>query len=155
MAEDIPTFRVYQHTLCGEQTIVSDNMFEVVSNPMSSMERTYCSSCGKMFPIAEYVWADTGELLSDYYARHTASATPVQRFLCSKTFMVTLIALCAVLVGTGVVAFVAIDGLPARVILFAGGGILGAFAGMAMFLSVFANPITRRVCGVSDTRLLK
>ena len=80
----IPQFRVYRHSRCEQETVVAGQSFEVVSNPMSSMERTFCTPCGAMFPIGEFAWADTGETLSDYYARYTTRATPLQRFLCSK-----------------------------------------------------------------------
>ena len=106
-ADAIPESRAYRHLKCRQETVVSGQPFEVVSNPMSSMERTMCSTCGAMFPIAEFAWADTGETLADYYARHTRSATPAQRFLCSKTFMVALIATCAIAAAIAVYVFVA------------------------------------------------
>ncbi len=114
-----------------------------------------CSTCGAMFPIAEYAWADTDESLSDYYARHTIHATPLQRFLCSKTFMVALIAIAAIAVAGAAYALVANDNWLTRLICVAGGLMIGAFIGMAIFVSGFANPIKRSVCGVSDTRLLR
>ena len=86
---------------CGNDTVVSGDAFEVVSNPMSSMEQTQCSSCGAMFPISDFEWSDTGEKLSDYYARHTQNATELQRFLCSKKFMVAVIVICILATETG------------------------------------------------------
>jgi len=154
-SEPIPESRTYRHLRCGQETLVSGQSFEVVSNPMSSMERTMCSTCGTMFPIAEFAWVDTAETLADYYARHTQNATPTQRFLCSKKFMVGVIAVCAIATAAGAYAIVANDNWLARVILVAGGLMIGAFIGMAIFLSGFANPITRKVCGVADTRMLK
>jgi hypothetical protein len=152
--QTIPESRAYRHLQCGDETLVSGQSFEVVSNPMSSMEQTQCSTCGAMFPISDFAWSDTGEKLSDYYARHTQNATPAQRFLCSKTFMVIVIAGAAVLTAAAVSWLVWDMNWLARAICFAGGLGIGAFIGMALFLNVFANPITRKVCGVNDTRLL-
>jgi hypothetical protein len=122
---------------------------------MSSMEQTLCSSCGAMFPIAEYAWSDTGESLSDYYARHSAGATGLQRFLCSKRFMVAVILAAAIATAAAIYALVADEDLFTRLICVAGGLMIGAIVGMAIFVSGFANPIKRKVCGVSDTRLLR
>jgi hypothetical protein len=152
--QSIPESRTYRHVQCGNETLVSGQSFEVVSNPMSSMEQTMCSACGKMFPIADYEWCDTGENLADYYTRHTTSATDLQRFLCSKKFMVAVIAFFAVLAAAGSIYLVRNQVLLARVICAFGGLVIGAIVGGAVFLNIFEKPITRTVCGVRDTRLL-
>jgi hypothetical protein len=151
----VPQFRAYRHSRCQQETMVAGQSFEVVSNPMSSMERTFCTPCGAMFPIDEFAWADTGETISDYYARHTSRATPLQRFLCSKTFMVAVIATAAIAASAGCSLLVANKDLFTRILMATGGLMIGAFIGMAIFVSGFANPIKRRVCGVSDTRQLR
>ncbi|NND95787.1 MAG: hypothetical protein HKN47_00490 [Pirellulaceae bacterium] len=153
--EAVPESRSYTHTKCNEATEVSGQAFELVSNPMSSMEQTMCSTCGAMFPISEFAWSDTNESLSDYYARHTANATDRQRFLCSKTFMMAVIGVAAIITASAAYAIVANDDLLTRSICTAGGFFVGAIIGMAIFVSGFANPIKRKVCGVSDTRLLR
>ena len=153
--QTIPECRSYRHLQCGNDTVVSGQAFEVVSNPMSSMERTQCSACGAMFPITDFAWSDSGETLSDYYARHTSSATDLQRFLCSKTFMVALIVLGIVLTDIGI--YFLMRGGDTFVLLFCmvGGLMIGAIIGMGVFVSGFADPIKRKVCGVRDTRSLK
>jgi hypothetical protein len=151
----VPQFRVYRHSRCQQETVIAGHSFEVASNPMSSMERTFCTPCGAMFPIDEFAWVDTGETISDYYARYTAGATPLQRFLCSKTFMVALIVTAAVAASVGTYLLVANKDLFTRILMAAGGIMIGAFIGMAIFISGFADPIKRRVCGVADTRQLK
>lgn len=153
--EIVPESRTYRHVRCQQVTMVGGQSFEVVSNPMSSMERTMCSTCGTMFPIAEFVWVDTGESISDYYARHTTRATPLQRFLCSKTFMVALAGIVAIGTAAATYSLVANQNVLARLICAAGGLMVGAMIGLAIFLSGFADPIKRKVCGVSDTRLLR
>jgi hypothetical protein len=153
--EIVPESRTYRHSRCQHETEVGGQSFEVVSNPMSSMEQTHCSTCGAMFPIAEFVWTDTDESISDYYARHTSGATALQRFLCSKKFMVAVIGIVAVVTASAAYALVAQQNRPARLICAVGGVMVGAMIGMAIFVSGIANPIKRKVCGVSDTRLLR
>ena len=108
-----------------------------------------------MFPITAFEWSDTGETISDYYARHTQNATDLQRFLCSKKFMVALIVICIVLTEVGIYFLLANRGGFALTICLVGGLMIGAIIGMGVFVSGFADPIKRRVCGVKDTRSLK
>lgn len=152
--QSVPESRTYRHIQCGNETLVSGQSFEVVSNPMSSMERTFCSACNAMFPIADYQWCDTNENLAEYYARHTTSATDLQRFLCSKKFMVAVIALFAVLAAAGSFYVVRNQVLLAKVICVFGGLVVGAIVGGAVYFNIFEKPITRKVCGVRDTRML-
>jgi hypothetical protein len=151
----VPESRAYRHLTCGSETLVSGQSFEVVSNPMSSMERTQCSACGAMFPISDFQWSDTGERISDYYARHTQCATGLQRFLCSKTFMVALIVVCILVVEIAIYFLLANQNTIVLALSLVGGLMLGAILGMIVFVSGVADPIKRRVCGVSDTRMLK
>jgi hypothetical protein len=108
-----------------------------------------------MFGIEEYEWADTGETISDYYARHSKNATSSQRFLVSKKFMMMLILTAALSAAIGVFLLMANNNGLARLFGTFGGLVLGAFVGMMLFVEVFAKPITRKVCGVPDTRVLK
>lgn len=153
--EPVPESRVYRHRQCGEETTVGDQSFETVSNPMSSMERTFCSSCQAMFEISEFEWSDTGETIADYYARHSKNATPSQRFLTSKKFMLLIILLIAVPAAGGAFVLLANSGMLARLLGAFGGLLVGAFIGMMIFVEAFAKPITKKVCGVTDTRSLK
>lgn len=152
--QEIPESRAYRHVKCGNDTVVSGQPFELVSNPMSSMEQTQCSSCGAMFPMSDFEWSDTSENISDYYTRYTKDATDLQHFLCSKKFMVGIILIAAVMTASGVYLLVANDSILTRLICFFGGFMIGAMIGMAIFVTGFANPIKRKVCGVADTRLL-
>lgn len=150
-----PESRSYRHRKCGTETSVGGQSFETVSNPMSSMEQTFCTACNSMFGIAEVEWADTGETIADYYARHSKSATPLQRFLVSKKFMVLIIAILAFSAAGGAYWLLANNNLLAKILGIVGGLVVGAFIGMMIFVEVIAKPITRKVCGVSDTRSLK
>ncbi|MEZ6047565.1 MAG: hypothetical protein R3C11_18685 [Planctomycetaceae bacterium] len=77
-ASPAPESRTYRHVVCGEVTFVSGDSFESISDPLFDMQRTWCSYCNKMCPIAEYEWVDTGEKITDYYKRHTAKATRLE-----------------------------------------------------------------------------
>ncbi len=107
-----------------------------------------------MFGIAEYEWSDTGETIAEYYARHTANATSTQRFLTSKTFMLLLIGVIALSAAIGGYLLLADSNVLARVFGVIGGLVIGAFIGMMIFVEVFDKPISRKVCGVTDTRTL-
>jgi hypothetical protein len=151
----LPESRTYRHRKCGTETTVSGQAFETISNPMSSMERTFCTACNAMFGISEYEWSDTGESIADYYARHSKSATPSQRFLTSKKFMVVLISMITLPAAGGAYWLMANNNWLARVFGVIGGLVIGAFIGMVVFVELFDKPIKRKVCGVPDTRVLK
>jgi membrane associated rhomboid family serine protease len=108
-----------------------------------------------MFGINEYEWADTGETIADYYVRHSKNATPRQRFLCSKKFMMMLILMVALAAAIGAFLMMANNNGVARILASLGGIVVGAFIGMMLFVEAIAKPITRKVCGVADTRVLK
>src|SRR5262245_28068879 len=84
----VPDTRAYRHTQCGSETVISGPAFETASNPLSDMNRTWCTQCNAFAPISEVAWVDTGETIAAYYARHSTRATGLERFLCSKTFLV-------------------------------------------------------------------
>ncbi|MCU0873725.1 MAG: hypothetical protein MUE50_15415, partial [Pirellulaceae bacterium] len=50
-----------------------------------------------VFPIAEFAWADTGERISDYYERYRQQASPIQRFLASRSAMFMMAGVAGVL----------------------------------------------------------
>jgi hypothetical protein len=154
-SEPAPGSRVYRHTKCGAETLVSGNAFSVVSNPLADMTRTWCTPCNAFFPVAEYVWADTDERIVDYYARHSTKASKVDRFLCSKVFLIV-----SVLVGAiagGVIGYLLTSngGWGQRVLATGGLAFVGVFAAAALNVSVIGPLIVKRVCGVADTRTLK
>lgn len=149
----IPESRVYRHLQCRTETVISGDAFEVASNPLSDMTRTWCNTCNAFFPISDFEWSDTGEKISDYYARHSARATGFERFLCSKKFMIVC-AITGFILGAVAGYFLARNQallLQIIMVLFVGG--LGVFGACAIYLAL-GKPIAKRVCGVSDTRLL-
>jgi ABC-type glycerol-3-phosphate transport system permease component len=150
-----PESRTYRHTKCGAETVVSGDALSVVSNPLADMTRTWCTPCNAFFPVSEYVWADTDEKIVDYYARHSTKATAVDRFLCSKVFLILSVILGAI-VGI-VVGFVLARnaGWGQRLLVAGFLAFLGVFAAAALNVSVISKVIVKRVCGVADTRALK
>ena len=149
----IPESRVYRHLQCRTETVISGDSFEVASNPLSDMTRTWCNQCNAFFPIADYQWSDTGEKISDYYARHAAKATSLDRFLCSKTFMIVCGVVGLVLGAVAGYFLARNQALWLQIGMAVFIGLLGGFGGLATYLAL-GKPIARRVCGVSDTRLL-
>lgn len=151
----VPESRTYRHVQCETETVVGDESFIVASNPMSSMEQTFCSTCQMMFPIAEFEWVDTGETIADYYARHSANATEMQRLLCSKKCMVALGVLGGLFGALALFWLARNEEFGIQALMIFTGFVIGGVIGLQVFLKVFEGPITRKVCGVSDTRLLK
>lgn len=75
----IPTSRVYQHKRCGDQTVVSGNDFEALSNPFTFSTGTMCASCGKAYSLKEFIWADSGETIAGRRRRLRAAAPASQK----------------------------------------------------------------------------
>jgi hypothetical protein len=153
--EPIPQARVYRHIQCNAETVISGNAFEVASNPLGDMLGTYCSECEAQFPMSDYVWADTNEPIVDYYARHAAKATARDRFLCSRRFSIGVLAVGALLGAVaGFLLFLG-SGTMVKLFMTAFTGYVGAVVLGTLHMKVVEKSILRRVCGVSDTRLLK
>lgn len=151
----IPESRTYRHQKCSTETIVGDDAFEALSDPLSDMTRTQCSTCNDLFPLSEFEWVDTGETITDYYARHSARATKIERFLCSRTVLI-ISGVIGFLVGAtlGYLGF-RNDGWFLMLVMTPFVGVIGiiVFASLKEFF--LGKLILRRVCGVSDSRLLK
>ncbi len=149
----VPESRVYRHLQCGTETVISGQAFEVASNPLSDMTRTWCNQCNAFFPVTDYQWSDTGEKISDYYARHGARATGLERFLCSKKFMVICAITGLILGAAGGYLLFRDQKLWLQVFMVPFVAAVGVFIACAAYV-MLGKPITRRVCGVSDTRSL-
>ena len=150
---EVPESRVYRHSQCGAETVISGQSFEVASNPLSDMTRTWCNQCGAFFPVSDFEWSDTREKISDYYARHSAGATKLQRFLCSKSFMVICATAGFILGAAGGYLLFRDEALWLQVFMVPFVGGIGVFLACAAYVQL-GKPITKRVCGVSDTRTL-
>ncbi|MBC8354331.1 MAG: ammonium transporter [Planctomycetes bacterium] len=153
--QDIPESRTYRHLQCDQETNVSGQPFEVISNPLSDMTRTWCNHCDSFFPLSDYEWADTGENITEYYSRHSASATQLQRFLCSKRFLIILVVVGFILGAVAGFLLFRNDALWLKIVMTPACGFFGVFGAAAVYVSVICNMVVRKVCGVSDTRVLK
>lgn len=149
----VPESRAYRHLQCGTETVVSGQAFEVASDPLSDMTRTWCTQCNAFFPISDYQWSDTGERISDYYSRHGARATRLERFLCSKCFMVFCAIAGFILGAIGGYLLFRDDGVWLQIFMVPFVGGLGVFVACAMYVQL-GKLISWRVCGVRDTRTL-
>jgi hypothetical protein len=140
---------------CNTETTADGQLFETLSDPLSDMRHTWCDQCNGRFPLAEFAWSDTGEKIPDYYARHGARATRLERFLCSRNFLT--FSLIFGFVAGAVLGFLMFREKPGMMkfvmTAFVGGIGVVAFGSLKEFF--LAKLILRRVCGVKDTRMLK
>lgn len=150
----VPESRAYVHEKCQGMTEVRENSFEEMSNPLSDVPRTWCTVCNAFAPVDEFAWADTGEKLTDYRARHSTRATSVERIFCSRV------------VWFGTLAVALFGGIAGGFILFANTGwmmklVMIPFTGFMCVLLIGAamiettKTILWRVSGFRDTRRLK
>jgi hypothetical protein len=150
----IPESRSYLHEKCGQATEVSDSEFKIVASPIPGCRMTMCCACGQHFPIGEFTWEDTGEQIVDYYARHAAKASVLARCVSSLPFMLTVIALGAIVgVALGIISWRWL-GILAGVLV----GIISVLVGMVAGLLLSSAIENRIVCnslGVADIRCLK
>ena len=150
----VPDSRAYVHEKYQGFTEVRENSFEEMSNPLSDVPRTWCTTCDAFGPVSEFAWADTGEKIIDYRARHSARATSLERIFCSRV------------VWFGTLAVALIGGIAGGFVLFADSPwqmkvIMIPFTGFVYLILIGAvliestKTILWRVCGFRDTRLLK
>jgi len=151
----VPESRDYTHKRCNSDTEVSGPEFEALSDPLANMKRTWCAACEDHFTLDEFVWSDTGERITDYYARHGKNASDLDRFLCSTSGLLLIAAIGLIL---GVIAGAA-SGLVVRwlmaTIIAVALGLVGAVVGVVVREMVISPLILKRVCGVADSRCLK
>lgn len=154
MDEQIPESRNYTHTSCGNTTSVSGNDFTALADPFSVVPATFCVACNKHFPLNEFTWDDTDELISDARARLALIAPPWARLASGRVGCGSILLGC---VGMGIVGGLGLG-------LFGGwlkwicpitGALLGAMIAVILFSAVLNPFIMRRFYNVSDPRLLK
>jgi hypothetical protein len=151
----IPKSRIYRHEICRTECAVSDGLFETLSNPFLRKAQTWCPHCKAELPLTEFVWADTNEKIPDYYCRHSARATATERFLCSPACLAMLAGLGFLLgasLGYGLFGDKAWV-VKAFLTVFVGG--VGAFVFASFQDFIIKKALVWRICGVSDSRLLK
>lgn len=162
MSSEPATSRTYIHTACGQPTEVSGSEFMALADPLAGMERTVCSGCGEMDSLTQFAWADTGELISDYYLRHLQAVSPEDRRRASRRTMFRWIiggGIMGLLISIGLgwivtwymgALFGILFGLVTTVILVPLLGILG----FRHFEANVVGPVIHRAFGVDDVRQL-
>lgn len=72
--EPTPNERAYVHQTCGTTTVVTDEHFTMICNPFRLVTGTFCVGCENFFPLTQFVWADTGEVVADARKRWAEEA---------------------------------------------------------------------------------
>jgi hypothetical protein len=155
MPTKIRESRDYIHAKCRQTTTIDGPEFEVLANPLVGMVGTWCDHCEDHFPLREFAWADTRERITDYYDRHSAKATSLQKLLVSRKFLLAagIVGFVAGAVGGAVLSNV-LKGLPAAVLAI-GGGLFTAVLVAVVDLLYVTPAVTRQALGTSDCRTLK
>lgn len=67
----IPNQRTYIHLTCGQATVITDEHFKGLCDPLTGWFgcTTFCTTCGRQDQLEHFYWADTNERLSDYRRR--------------------------------------------------------------------------------------
>lgn len=58
-----PLRRSYRHATCGEITSMSPAIAETYARNPKFYGATFCIKCGGHFPLAEFKWADSDEVV--------------------------------------------------------------------------------------------
>jgi hypothetical protein len=126
-----------------------------MSDPMAGMRTTYCVDCEDQFPVTEFAWSDTNELISDYYARHRKSASASDLWWCGNGGLAFLAGVGAV---AGIILGIILGATTSWLIGLITGAVLamtGAILGVVTREKLLSRRIVKRVCGVNDTRMLR
>ena len=105
--------------------------------------------------LSDFLWADTGERITDYHARHSVKATRLERFLCSRRFWTISFVVGGVL--GAILGFLMFRDNILMLKIFMTGFVafLGVFTAGAINVYLLGKLIAWRVCGVMDTRALQ
>lgn len=147
--------RDYTHQLCQTETEISGPEFRAMSDPLADMKMTYCTYCDDHFPVNEFAWSDTNELISAYYARHRKRATSSDMWWCGNAglFLLASLGLLAGII-TGILLAMATSWLVGLIVGFVL-ALIGAITGMVVREKIVCPQIYRRVWGIADTRSLR
>jgi hypothetical protein len=108
-----------------------------------------------MFQVSEFAWTDTTENLVEYRKRWAGNAGPIQRFLCSKNAVLSMLVLSIVL---GAAAAQGLSPIQRGMLgyVFTALGLIVVFLMIlaSILISVITPMVHKRVCGVADPRQL-
>ena len=68
--------RAYYHAKCGSNTLAAGDDLVGLECPFRDRSGSFCCGCGKVVPLADLTWEDTGEGLVEYRER-IASVVPI------------------------------------------------------------------------------
>jgi len=146
--------RTYFHIHCRQHTVVSDFDHIYVANVFDHPYETFCSTCQKHFPVADFCWSNTNERLTEYYARYQSKFSSSEKRICSGIF--PLIAVVVAALGSAVIGFLVPTFLLGRFGIIGAliGGLVGAVSGVKITEKI-SNSIRKRVLGTSDYTQLR
>lgn len=58
-----PVRRSYRHLFCGQTTTMGQELAETYARDPKFYGSTYCCTCMKHRPVAEFVWTDDNEIV--------------------------------------------------------------------------------------------
>jgi hypothetical protein len=143
-----PDSRTYIHHSCGSATVVSEEHFTMICDPFRLVTGTFCVACGNHFPLTEFVWADTGEVIADARKRWAEEAPPAVRTLNSATGCWLAFALGAA--AGAAIGWVVGNGVGWKVGVGAG---VGAIAVAILWVGVIVPLVTKQVYDWDPRRL--
>jgi len=146
--------RTYFHIHCRQHTVVSDFDHIYVASVFDHPYETFCSTCQKHFPVADFCWSNTNERLTEYYARYQSKFSSSEKLICSGIF--PLIAVVVAALGSAVIGFLVPTLLLGRFGIIGAliGGLVGAVCGIKITEKI-GNSIRKRVLGTSDYTQLR
>lgn len=151
----IPESRTYRHIRCKSATQVFGPEYTALSDPLLGMVRTYCAECDELFPLDQFVWEDSRERISDFYARHAAKVSPLGRLFGSRNGLFTVAGLGALLGLLSGLLIGSIAGWLMGAIVILIGLIVGTIVGVMVSEYVIRPAIAKHWLGVTDMRMLR
>lgn len=152
---NVPESRFYTHLACRQRTEIEGPEFESVANPLTEMTQTYCAHCEIMGPMSDFAWSDTGERISDFYARYAAKATPFDRMISTRTAMFVIgggLGVVGLVIG---MALTPVLGWLVGIVAALGLAVVGVVIGFIVHTIVIQPATMKRTFGVTDARLLR
>ena len=141
--------RTYRHRVCGGQTTVSGMGLVYATHIFDHPDRTYCDCCNDSFPMHEFMWDDTEEILTDYYSRYAGMFKGMDRFFGSNSVVFVSIAVGTVVGGVAGFLVGRTWGTLITVIASALGVVVVGFVGFVVGAAI-VHRVRQRVLGTAE-----
>lgn len=56
-----PVRQTYTHKKCGKDTMLAIALAQGFAGDLSFLREAYCTTCGKHFPVSDFLWEETEE----------------------------------------------------------------------------------------------